>query len=408
MWRFVMENAGFSSFLRRLRFKRGLGLREAARGLEISPSYLSKLERDKDVPPRMQVLERIAEFYGVPLDSLVFRTDNRRFDEVQEKTKESPNKAELYALFRAIQEVDSREVLMELLKKIYEGQGKTLQDLEDEIENFQKELPRLARGRENLLAAAAKPRFLSKIRLERIANDYLDKRGLGECDYMPPTPIERLVEVPGEIGLAVTDEWDRANAEGLPLILGMSRWSLVHPGEREIVVSARLFESTRTVMRTRLNFTLAHELFHAIEHLPLMCSGSKAAILQRTEASPTLVTLAEDLRSKWASNAKLGSWVKSDKGPRRLETDEDWREWQANYFAACLLMPRWAVEKEFSERFGECSLVTPLDLKPREYALETATTIITPDFVCNEGLSDLFGVSAQAMAIRLLDLGLVQ
>jgi Zn-dependent peptidase ImmA (M78 family) len=100
-------------------------------------------------------------------------------------------------------------------------------------------------------------------------------------------------------------------------------------------------------------------------------------------------------------------WIENDNGPRRLTSDEDWREWQANYFAASLLMPREHLTREFEERFRCASLETPDGMNVREYAFEAATTNITPHYVCDESLSSLFGVSGQAMAIRLMQTGLV-
>jgi transcriptional regulator with XRE-family HTH domain len=47
------------------RHRRGLGLREAARQLQISPSYLVGIEKDERTPAR-RLTERIQSFYGIP------------------------------------------------------------------------------------------------------------------------------------------------------------------------------------------------------------------------------------------------------------------------------------------------------------------------------------------------------
>ncbi len=406
------EEDTFGRFLRSLRARRGKGLRAASRGIGISPSYLSKLECDAVGPPSFKTMRRLAAYYQVFHEALVLRAKTRSYIPVEglQRDDSQHKKAELLALYRAIRDLES-SVLSELLRKAYEREGKTAEEVDQEIEatlrEIKQEFPRLCKGKEGLLACEVEPRYLSARKIDKITEKILREHGITRDDYTPPTPIEDFVDVPGKFRLVLSDEWDGKHEHDDPAVLGMSRWSSQYPGEREIVISTRLFESPRSTMRARLNFTLAHELFHVLEHLPLMASVLPQAALARIGTLPPQIAPRVKKIRPSIRRIRLETWVKDDRGPRRLHTNEDWREWQANYFAACLLMPRKAIVKEFKERFEADCMVTPKGMNRRQYSLEVATTEISESYVFDASLSQLYQVSAQAMAIRLLQLGLV-
>jgi len=401
-----MEQQTFGQYLRSLRSKKGTGLRTASRELKISPSYLSKIEQDHIRPPTTKILAKFSKYYGVDLEYLISLAIKRRYSVILKIAKNESNQAELFALYRAVQEIEPN-LMFQLLKEVYASQDKTEDELKADLQRLRSQLPRLSKGKEGLLADKFTPRYLSKKILEKMAEKTLAKLGLTPEYYNPPTPIEKLADDPGRINLVLTEQWDGKHMEDEPSVLGMSRWSRKYPGERDIVVSAKLFESPQSYRRARLNFTLAHEYFHVIEHLPLMRSYSTADTLMRKgvllpQLSPSMRKIKPSIRKM-----KLRCWVNDTSGPRRLSTDEDWREWQAGYFAAFLLMPPIAIRKEFRDRFERDYLETPCDMNKRQYALEVATTLITPNYVCDRPLCSIFDVSAQAMAIRLLQLGIV-
>ncbi|WP_276956321.1 helix-turn-helix domain-containing protein [Allomeiothermus silvanus] len=59
--------------LRTMRKEKGLSLRRASEEAGISVAYLSRLEGD-DANPTLEVLERLAKLYGVPLEELTAGT----------------------------------------------------------------------------------------------------------------------------------------------------------------------------------------------------------------------------------------------------------------------------------------------------------------------------------------------
>lgn len=62
----------FGFTVREMREAQGLGLREFAERLGISPAYLSRIERDKERPPKPETIKRIAVLLGGDPD-LLFR-----------------------------------------------------------------------------------------------------------------------------------------------------------------------------------------------------------------------------------------------------------------------------------------------------------------------------------------------
>ncbi len=60
----------FGSLLRRSRLGAGLGLREFANKVELSPTYISRVETGKIPPPTERRIKVMARLLGVPMDDL--------------------------------------------------------------------------------------------------------------------------------------------------------------------------------------------------------------------------------------------------------------------------------------------------------------------------------------------------
>ena len=67
------EKEQFGAFIRRKREERELGLREMAKTIGISPTYLSKCERDEFDPPTEERIRRIAEILQCDAEELIAR-----------------------------------------------------------------------------------------------------------------------------------------------------------------------------------------------------------------------------------------------------------------------------------------------------------------------------------------------
>jgi transcriptional regulator with XRE-family HTH domain len=63
----------FGAFIRRERESKGIGLREMAKMIGVSPTYLSKVERDEFPPLTEQKVRSIAKIIDCDIDNLLAR-----------------------------------------------------------------------------------------------------------------------------------------------------------------------------------------------------------------------------------------------------------------------------------------------------------------------------------------------
>lgn len=385
----------FGEFVRQARIDKGLALREAARRMDYSASYLSRVESgDETASPKL--MAGMAKEYGVPIEKLTELAPQKRPGVHGHMLQGSP---ELRALYRLGSILDAGEVegaLRALLGKKLELEG---EELETVLRDLKNELPRLNNGNEGLFAANVRPRVLSRNRIREMAELFLAKHGLTSETYNPPTPIEKLVELEPDIRLRVR-ELDRKK-DGKPFVLGLSRWD--SDGNKEIALNTRLVDNEDETSEYRLLYTLGHELFHALDHLPLMSAGARL----RTECCRAVLSLNSTQGSKTAAQRAVEFWRRGESSPRKLFSPEDWREWQSQTFSAEVLMPQWAIRKEFVDRTGGAALKSGENTNPKELAFTVATEKVFGSRMFEKSLNQLFKVSAQAMAIRLLTLKLV-
>jgi len=81
---------GFGETIREMREAQGLGLREAAERLDISPAYLSRIERGREHPPKPEVVKRMANLLGGDTD-LLFRLAESTDPSLAEYIHQVPN-----------------------------------------------------------------------------------------------------------------------------------------------------------------------------------------------------------------------------------------------------------------------------------------------------------------------------
>jgi ribosome-binding protein aMBF1 (putative translation factor) len=87
----------FGEFVRREREAKEIGLREMAKMVGISPTYLSKIERDEFPPPAEDKVRKIAAIIGCDADELLARAD-RVSSDLSEIIKRRP--VQMAALLR--------------------------------------------------------------------------------------------------------------------------------------------------------------------------------------------------------------------------------------------------------------------------------------------------------------------
>ena len=68
-----MTDEKFGAFIRRIREEKEIGLREMAKKIEVSPTYISKVERDEFAPPAEDRVKAIAAILDLDPDDLLAR-----------------------------------------------------------------------------------------------------------------------------------------------------------------------------------------------------------------------------------------------------------------------------------------------------------------------------------------------
>jgi predicted transcriptional regulator len=101
------RNVKFGAYVRQEREGREIGLREMAKMIGVSPTYLSKIERDEFAPPAEDKVRKIAEIFGSDIDELLALA-GRVSSDLSEIIRERPR--ELAALLRTTKGLTTDDV----------------------------------------------------------------------------------------------------------------------------------------------------------------------------------------------------------------------------------------------------------------------------------------------------------
>src|SRR5580704_15660515 len=100
-----MSGERFGAFVRREREAKEIGLREMAKMIGVSPTYLSKIERDEFPPPVEDKVRAIAKIINCDADELLARA-GRVSSDLSDIIKRRP--IELVALLRTTKKCQSK------------------------------------------------------------------------------------------------------------------------------------------------------------------------------------------------------------------------------------------------------------------------------------------------------------
>jgi Zn-dependent peptidase ImmA (M78 family) len=236
--------------------------------------------------------------------------------------------------------------------------------------------------------------YLSEEQIERDAAallaEYAQARGV---TIAPPIPIEDIVEKHLKLGIEFDDTHRLFGVprSGLdPDILGAMFFD-----EARIVIDESLDPQENPAKEGRYFYTVAHEGGgHWRLHRHLFAKDPAQAALFGGPVAPSVI-------------------CRSSQAKERVE-------WQADFYASCLLMPRRLVHAEWHQRLGRTKPLLLSDLRPNRAVLMRAETLIREqakgeaeavDDALFENVAERiarrFGVSRTAMRIRLEKLGLL-
>jgi transcriptional regulator with XRE-family HTH domain len=104
----MVDKERFGAFIRRKREEKGIGLREMTKLMtKISPTYLSKIERDEFPPPTEERVREIAAILACDVDDLLARA-GRVSSDVSDIIKRHP--VQLAALLRTTKGMSADEI----------------------------------------------------------------------------------------------------------------------------------------------------------------------------------------------------------------------------------------------------------------------------------------------------------
>lgn len=211
-----------------------------------------------------------------------------------------------------------------------------------------------------------------------------------ECLNQPKAiDIERLIE---DMGIVLSYARMSKNSETLGAFVFNKGKIQIYEEEK---TKYRIYDEKTIIIDTiiaekndpRLNFTYGHELGHYVTQFDALHINSNQISL-----------FDSDLEKENAVICKRDTVVYSNlfNERKKLETKEDWQEWQANYFSTCILIPKCTLRmalKPYIDRYDvmdQDKLLNKLSFNELELLIDK--------------LASIYNVSSEMMINRLKSL----
>jgi len=204
----------------------------------------------------------------------------------------------------------------------------------------------------------------------QLLTEYGRKFGVVES---PPIPVEEILE--SHLGLQLGFD-DLPRLLSVPDVLGATWVS-----ERRVLVDESLDPTVYPTKEGRYKFTLSHEVGHWQLHRHHFLENPGQKALFEKSVKPSIVC--------------------------RASSQRDPMEWQADTFAGYLLMPKEMVLAVWQSRQGSLEPYVAVEEIANLSARWGLAEDKNPTVEVAKHLAREFGVSGQAMQIRLIGLGLI-
>lgn len=187
-----------------------------------------------------------------------------------------------------------------------------------------------------------KHKYLSKIKIEEYAYEFLLENSPESLNKAIHTDVEYIIENKLNISLQYLKLDTTQNLLGMTIMNPMKvkyldeNLQIVEGIFDRNTILINEFLATQENQEHRLYFTLAHEVGHWYLQRKdaYVDSGQQSLFGEDTIKSNV---------NRFVDNVDIFNNLKR----KKLVTEEDWLEWQANYFASCILMPKRMFANEY-------------------------------------------------------------
>lgn len=187
-----------------------------------------------------------------------------------------------------------------------------------------------------------KHKYLSKIKIEEYAYEFFVENSPESLNKAIQTDVEYIIENKLNISLQYLKLDTTQNLLGMTIMNPMKvkyldeNLQIVEGIFDRNTILINEFLATQKNQEHRLYFTLAHEIGHWYLQRKdaYVDSGQQSLFGEDTVKSNV---------NRFVDNVDIFNNLKR----KKLVTEEDWIEWQANYFASCILMPKRMFANEY-------------------------------------------------------------
>lgn len=220
-------------------------------------------------------------------------------------------------------------------------------------------------------------KYLSKAKIEEYAYEFLLENSPESLTKAMQTDIEYIVENKLKINLQYLKLDYNKNLLGMTIMNPMKVKYLDENSQivEEIfdrnTILINEFLATEKNQEHRLYFTLAHEIGHWYLQRKDAYIDSGQQNLFGQEAIKSSI-------NRFIDNIDIFKFKR-----KKLVTEEDWLEWQANFFAACILMPKKMFTNEYL-KLQEKNILERISSLSRIFNVSEEATIYRIKEISNE------------------------
>lgn len=220
-------------------------------------------------------------------------------------------------------------------------------------------------------------KYLSKVKIEEYAYVFLLENSPESLTKAMQTDIEYIVENKLKINLQYLKLDYNKNLLGMTI---MNPMKVKYLDENSQVVEEIFdrntilineFLATEKNQEHRLYFTLAHEIGHWYLQRKDAYIDSGQQNLFGQEAIKSSI-------NRFVDNIDIFKFKR-----KKLVTEEDWLEWQANYFASCILMPKKMFTNEYL-KLQDKNILERVSLLSRIFNVSEEATMYRIKEISNE------------------------